>query len=62
MCMPLVQQLIFLIGKSIEDIHIATQYDADLQKLNSYITHGLPHTKDELENTIQRYWLLVISY
>ena len=39
-----------------EDKQVATCEDAHLQKLKSYIIHGWPYKKDELENSIRHYW------
>ena len=41
---------------SIEDIHAATQEDADLQKVKSYIIQGWSHKKDEVEHGMMHYW------
>ena len=38
-----------------EEIQVATSQDPDLQMLKSYIIWGWPHTKDEVEHSIQKY-------
>ena len=43
---------------SIEDIQATTSQDVDLQRLKMYIISGWPHTKDEVEHSIQKYWLI----
>ena len=44
------------ISTSIEDIKAETSQDADMQRLQSYILQGWPHTIDEAEHSIQNYW------
>ena len=43
---------------SIEDIQMATQQDADVQRLKSYIIQGQPHKKDEVEWSMKYYWAI----
>ena len=45
-----------LICKSIEDIQVAMRQDSDLKRLNLYLIQGWPHTKDDVEHSMQRYW------
>ena len=45
-----------LIYTTIDDIQAATRQDADLQRLKSYIIQGWPHTQDEVQHGMQKYW------
>ena len=58
--MPTIQQLItavdILIYTSIADTQEANRQDVDIQRLNSYIVQGQPHTKDNVEHGMQKYW------
>ena len=42
---------------SIEYIQTATCEDAHLQKLQAYITQGLPHKREEVES-MRKYWVI----
>ena len=41
---------------STEDIQLTIDDDVHLQKLRSYIIHGLPYKKDKLEHSRTYYW------
>ena len=45
-----------LICRSIGDIKAATEKDAKLQMLKGYIIRGLPHTKEAVEQGVEKYW------
>ena len=44
------------ISISIEDMQAASSQDVDLLGLKAYIIRGWPHTKDEVEYSIHKYW------
>ena len=41
---------------SMEEIQTVTSQDSDLQRLKSYIIQGWPHTKDEVQHSMQKGW------
>ena len=43
---------------SIENIRAAMNKDMELRMLKNYIIRRWPHTKDDIESGVERYWLI----